>query len=74
MECALVDSGSGTVACPAHCAPEIPIEPLSDCLQTMVSATSKPIQVYGQKTVHYMLDNGEQISMSWNITNVNKGF
>ena len=37
----------------------------------MVSATNEAIEVYGQKVVHYTLDNGEDLAITWNVTNVN---
>ena len=49
---ALVDSGSGVVACPRDYAPEGPLLPHQGELPPMVSATSEPIQFYGRKIVH----------------------
>ena len=60
LELALVDSGSGVVACPKGYAPEIPIEPLRGTHKPMVSATNEPIQVYGQKVIYDTLGNSEQ--------------
>ena len=37
----------------------------------MVSAMSDPIQHYGTKMVGYLLDNGEELSITWNVKNVN---
>jgi hypothetical protein len=70
-ELALIDSGSGVVACPKDYAPEVPMLPVSTNMRPMVSATNEPIIVYGRKIVHYTLDNGEEMSITWNVTNVN---
>ena len=36
----------------------------------MVSATSDPVKYYGTKTIAYVLDNGEEQTITWNVMNV----
>ena len=69
-ELALVDSGSGVVACPRDYAPEVPLLPPRAGLPPMVSATSESIKFYGHKVVHYVLDNGEDMAITWTVSNV----
>lgn len=71
VEFALVDSGSGVVACPADYAPDVPLLPPAAGTRPMVSATNEPIVVYGQKIITYVLDNGEELAITWNVANVN---
>ncbi|CAK0841766.1 unnamed protein product [Prorocentrum cordatum] len=71
VELALLDSGSGVVACPADYAPDVPMLPPRRDLRPMVSATSEPIKNYGTKNITYVLDNGEEMAITWNVTNVN---
>ena len=71
VELALLDSGSGVVACPVDYAPDVPMMPPRRDLRPMVSATSEPIKNYGTKNITYVLDNGEELAITWNVTNVN---
>ena len=71
IELALIDSGSGVVACPRNYAPEIPLVPPRGDHRPMVSATNEPIQVFGKKVAYYLLVNGEEMAITWTVTNVN---
>ena len=70
FEYALIDSGSGVLACPQDYAPEIPIEPVKRDPGPMVSVTNEPVTCIGTKTVTYILPNGEEMTITWHVTNV----
>ena len=62
-ELALVDSGSGLVACPVDYAPDVPLLPVSRNVasRSMVNAIGGPVEVYGRKEILNVLDNGESL-------------
>ena len=72
-ELALVDSGSRLVACPVDYAPEVPLLRASSDIssRSMVNATGGLVEVFGRNEILYVMDNGEELMISWNVSNVN---
>ena len=66
---ALVDSGSGITACPKSYANDLPLLPPVQ-LPPLKSATGGGVDIIGRRAVCYELDNGEPITIVWNVANV----
>eukprot|EP00971_Amphidinium_carterae_P318845 6337999-Amphidinium_carterae.1 len=69
-EMALVDSGSGLVACPLDYCTDVPLQPPL-ALPPMSSASGSPIENHGRRTVSYYLEDGSRLAITWTVSNVN---
>ena len=63
-ELALVDSGSGVVACPKDYVADVPLLLCEGGNGDMVSVTNDPVKVYGRKNIVYLYENGEEPAIS----------
>eukprot|EP00971_Amphidinium_carterae_P267301 5302282-Amphidinium_carterae.1 len=69
QEMALVDSGSGLVACPLDYCADVPLQPPL-ALPPMSSASGSPIENHGRRTVSYDLEDGSRLAITWTVSNV----